>query len=98
MVVVGNFRNRAELRKKPRRSFHRTARILISREAPLIACAIVDISETGARLLLDNDGEVPEQFVLLLTPTGHPRRDCRVIWREGLTLGVEFPQSEAPAA
>jgi hypothetical protein len=98
MVVVGNFRNRAELRKKPRRAFHHNARIVISSEAPLIACAIADISETGARLMLESEGEVPEQFVLLLTPSGHPRRECRVIWREGQTLGVEFPQPDPPAA
>ncbi|HEX4410037.1 MAG TPA: PilZ domain-containing protein [Xanthobacteraceae bacterium] len=96
MVVVGNFRNRAELRRKPRRAFHHTARIVVGDS--LVACSVADISEVGARLVLENDGEVPEQFVLLLTPRGHPRRECRVIWRDGVTLGVEFPPSEDPAA
>jgi hypothetical protein len=96
MVVVGNFRSHAELRKKPRRAFNHTARIVTGGEPPLLACAIADISEIGARLVLESDCELPEQFVLLLTPRGQPRRDCRVVWREGVTLGVAFPQAEEP--
>ena len=94
MVVVGNFRSHAELRKKPRRVFHYNARIVIGGEVP-IACSIVDISEIGARLALENETEIPDEFVLLLTPKGTPRRNCRVVWRDGLALGVEFPEEEA---
>jgi hypothetical protein len=94
MVVVGNFRNRAELRKKPRRAFHYNARILTGGEAPAVVCSIADISEIGARLALERETEIPDEFVLLLTPKGTPRRNCRVVWRDGLALGVEFPQEE----
>ena len=92
MVVVGNFRNHAELRKKPRRQFHYTARIITDQNAPPIACSISDISETGARLALERDSELPEKFLLLLTANGHAHRQCRVIWRTGVMIGVEFPQ------
>ena len=95
MVVVGNFRTRAELRKKPRRTFHYNARILFGGDIAPIKCSIADISESGARLVLECDSELPEKFILLLTPKGDPRRHCRVVWREGLTVGVEFPQEEA---
>lgn len=95
MVVVGNFRNRAELRKKPRRAFHYNARIVTGGEAAPIVCSIADISEIGARLALESETEVPDDFVLLLTPKGVPRRNCRVVWRDGLLLGVEFPQEDA---
>lgn len=92
MVVIGNFRNHAELRKKPRRQFHYTARIVADKDAPALACSIQDISETGARIALEQDSELPETFLLLLTPNGHARRHCRIIWREGINIGVEFPQ------
>ncbi len=59
MVVIGNFRNRAELRKKPRRQFHYNARILIDTKTPAIACSISDISEIGARLLLASEDALP---------------------------------------
>jgi methyl-accepting chemotaxis protein len=91
MVVVGNFRNRAELRKKPRRHFNYNARILTDKEGTMLPCSISDVSETGARITLESDSELPEQFMLLLTPTGKARRRCRVVWRTGTTVGVEFP-------
>jgi PilZ domain-containing protein len=91
MVVVGNYRNRAELRKKTRRQFHYNAKILKDKDSPPFACAISDISDSGARLSLENDVELPDTFILLLTPNGDARRHCRVIWRDGLTLGVKFP-------
>jgi len=91
MVVTRNFQNRAELRKKPRRHFHYNARIFTAEKAPLLPCALADISESGARLTLKNDAELPQQFMLVLTKAGEARRRCRVVWRDGLTLGVEFP-------
>lgn len=93
MVVIGNFRNHAEMRKKPRRSFHYNAKILTDKDSPPIACAISDVSASGARLNLESDVELPAEFVLLLTPNGGARRHCRVIWRDGLLVGVKFPES-----
>jgi hypothetical protein len=93
MVVIGNYRNRAELRKKPRRQFHYNARILVDKDSPLIGCLISDISETGARIALEDDQTLPDTFMLLLTPSGGARRHCRVIWRDGLNVGVKFPEN-----
>jgi hypothetical protein len=91
MVVIGNFRNHAELRKKPRRQFNYNARIHVDKDTPLIVCSISDISEGGARIALEREETLPDTFMLLLTPSGDARRQCRVIWREGLVLGVKFP-------
>ena len=92
MVVVGNFRSRAEMRKKPRRGFHYNAKIFKDKNT-LLSCAIADISDSGARLNLESDVELPAEFTLLLTSNGGARRQCRLIWREGLTLGVKFPEN-----
>jgi hypothetical protein len=95
MVVVGNYRNHAELRKKPRQPFHYTARIVTDPTTPQLSCTIADISESGARLTLEHDNDkVPETLVLLLTPNGGARRHCRVVWRDGSTVGVEFPDGD----
>jgi hypothetical protein len=91
MVVVGNFRNRAELRRKPRRHFHYNASVLLDATSSPRRCAISDISATGARILLEAECELPERFILLLTPSGDARRHCRLVWRNGLSAGVEFP-------
>ena len=91
MVVIGNYRTRAELRKKPRRQFHYNASILMEGVAAPAPCAIADISESGARIVLEHECELPERFILLLTRGGAARRHCRVVWREGPAVGVAFP-------
>ncbi len=90
MVISGNYRPRAELRKKPRRQFHYSAKILTNGKEPARTCTISDISHNGARLVLDGDEELPDRFVLLLTRNGGARRRCRIRWRTGVTVGVEF--------
>ncbi len=92
MVAAGNYRNHAELRKKPRRSFHYHAKIVKDNNTQ-ITCAIADISHSGARLHLESDVELPPEFVLLLTRNGGAHRNCRLIWRDGLSLGVKFPEN-----
>jgi hypothetical protein len=89
MVMAGN---RAELRRKPRRQFHYNTSVLISEER-LCPCAIADISETGARLVLETECDLPERFMLLLSRNGEARRICRLVWRSGLMVGVEFPNA-----
>jgi hypothetical protein len=91
-MVVAENRTRVELRKKPRRQFHHTARIVTDPKTPQIACCIDDISESGAHLTLKSESELPDTFVLLLTVNGEARRNCRVVWRDGLNVGVEFPR------
>ena len=93
MVVSANYRNHAELRQKPRRQFHYNAQILTETETPPIACTISDISQLGARLTLERDEKLPDTFTLLLTANGGARRHCRVIWRDGVTVGVQFSEA-----
>lgn len=89
MVISGNYRNRAELRKRPRRQFHYVAKIVIDAGVPR-PCTISDISQTGARLVLEKEETLPEHFILLLSVSGGARRRCRLVWRTGMTVGVEF--------
>ena len=93
MVVIGNFRTHAELRKKKRRNFHYSAKAIVDEKGTLLPCSIIDISENGARLLFETDAALPKKFVLVLTATGEIRRLCRVVWRNGLSAGVEFPDT-----
>jgi PilZ domain len=90
MGAAGSSRSRSELRKKPRRAFHYNAQIFVDRETPLLPCLLSDVSESGARIVLGEDVLLPEHFVLLLTASRGPRRQCRVAWRTGTTMGVQF--------
>ena len=81
----------AELRRKPRRHCNGIAGVLLDGTSLPQPCAIADISDTGARLVLAKECELPERFILLLTRRGEARRHCRLVWRNGLAAGVEFP-------
>jgi hypothetical protein len=89
---------RSELRVKSRRQFHYNASVLIDGTSSPRPCAIADISETGARIVLATECELPERFILLLTRSGEARRHCRLVWRNGLSAGVAFPTPAAEAA
>jgi hypothetical protein len=95
MAAIGSFHYAKELRKKPRRQFHYQAKILISADWPPLPCAIADVSQSGARIVLESDAELPPEFLLLLSAQGGARRICRLVWRDGPNIGVEFRDSHS---
>jgi hypothetical protein len=62
----------------------------------LHGCAISDISETGARIDVEDSDTLPDTFVLLLSGNGAARRKCRVVWRQPRQIGVTFGPRLAP--
>jgi hypothetical protein len=61
----------------------------------LRGCVLSDISDTGAKLGIDTSETLPDQFVLLLSRSGVPKRQCRVIWRNEGEIGVAFDRRHA---
>ena len=53
-------------------------------------CELVDVSESGAKLLLDPTTAVPLSFWLIRVPKSPAKLLCDVIWQRGRTLGVKF--------
>lgn len=82
-----------ERRKNSRRTINRVAQFH-SEISPLPrTCMVTDISGTGARLYCEID--LPPVFILSVTGEGvELRRECRVVWRLGGELGVEFIDRE----
>lgn len=93
MGDVDSRQGQAELRKKRRRQLHYRAQILLSKKGRPRSCSIRDISESGARIVLQKDEELPKRFLLLLSSRG-AARICREVWRDELTVGVEFLDSD----
>ena len=58
----------------------------------LHGCVLSDISDSGARLDVEDSEILPDRFMLLLSGTGSARRNCRVIWRAPAQVGVAFEQ------
>jgi len=52
-------------------------------------CSVLDISEGGAKIRIDDPTFVRSVFQLKLSRADQGRR-CKVAWRKGLVIGVEF--------
>lgn len=83
-----------ELRKSRRVVFERgyAAHMMVIDGTWRRACRIEDISDTGAKLGVDEaiDGLPLTEFFLLLSSTGLAFRRCELAWVNGDTLGVTF--------
>ena len=77
-------------RKSLRRHFGYPGQIHVENGGSPRACTIIDMSETGAQLDVPGDAPVPNEFSLLIGGNSHVRRHCRVVWRSGTRMGVEF--------
>ncbi len=79
----------AERRKTPRHRVNRVAYFYTEVGELPRACMVTNVSEAGARLYSEFD--MPPQFILTLSGEGiKVQHECRVVWRLGGELGVEF--------
>ncbi len=79
-----------ERRTAPRRVINQVAEFQCGLGSLPRTCRVTNISDTGARLFTEII-DVPEQFTLSVSGEGGTHRhECRVIWRLGGELGVEF--------
>jgi len=56
----------------------------------LAHCVLRNVSVGGAQLELDREADLPEAFLLSLSPDGHVQRHCRKVWQFATVLGVRF--------
>jgi hypothetical protein len=86
-----------EKRSARRQPLRYTARVAVTADKRL-GCVISDVSDTGARIDVQDSKIIPDHFVLMLSSSGAARRNCRVVWRKPSQLGVKFERSLADAA
>jgi hypothetical protein len=55
-------------------------------------CVVRDISSLGARLAFVSTAYIPDSFSLTFD-AAHTLRPCRVAWRSGTQIGVEFSEA-----
>jgi hypothetical protein len=51
---------------------------------------LIERSEGGARLLVDDPARVPDRFTLVQKGQVTTLRKCRVVWRSDSHVGVKF--------
>jgi hypothetical protein len=86
-----------EKRKARRQPLRYTAWVALTAEQRH-GCVVSDVSDTGARIDVQDSKILPDYFVLMLTSNGAARRYCRVMWRKPTQVGVKFEHSLAEAA
>ncbi|HEY4140019.1 MAG TPA: PilZ domain-containing protein [Pseudolabrys sp.] len=74
-------------RARARRAITSTAHIATGVSQP-IACRLKDVSELGARLVVNDPHTTPQQFLLVLGPK--ISRWCEVMWRSDVEVGLKF--------
>jgi len=57
--------------------------------------SLVDRSESGARLLVEDPAGVPDQFTLVQKGAVTTLWKCRVVWRSDRHIGVKFEDQRA---
>lgn len=82
-----------ERRKTGRQDMHWKALIVGVGGSIVGECMMVNVSDTGAKLLLPPSVEVPDGFALILAKNGGVRRTCEVTWRSDNSVGVRFVRS-----
>jgi PilZ domain-containing protein len=86
--------SRRDLRKVKRTPRRQAAWVVLDGGAQ-VACVLWDISDAGARIAAARAGALPDIFALFLSKDGKARRFCRVAWRRGGQLGVQFVEEAA---
>jgi len=77
-----------ERRRAVRRAVSRVVTVEPSPNVPGHEALVTNVSRTGARLFV-REIELPDTFAVIFLDT-RERRECRVVWRIGPEVGVEF--------
>jgi hypothetical protein len=79
-------------REHVRRSVRQPARISLDGAAVSRDCLMIDVSASGACLVLDSAEPLPARFFLLLSRD--VRRQCVLVWQTDAKAGVQFVLNE----
>jgi hypothetical protein len=80
----------ARKKRDNRKSMRQTAWIILDGGFAARTCTVLDLSETGAKISIDEPSTVATRLRLAFTRDATRGRHCEVIWRRGRTLGLKF--------
>ncbi len=79
----------SERRTEVRNRVVRAAEVLLPDAGGAVTCVLADLSTGGARLLLPDNVQIPRAFRLKVDALAIDRA-CRMRWRRGTSMGLEF--------
>ena len=84
-------------RRDPRYNVGVLAALMTAERKFICFGALEDISAGGAKLKLIKKTELPKNFVMVLSSSHGPRRNCSVVWQKETMVGVRFTSNEDQA-
>jgi PilZ domain len=91
LQVITRFKHTfIEQRRSIREHVHFPAWIEIGEGSQRRECTILDVSESGSRLLMSSPARFPKEFWLVFSKDGTRRRRCRMVWRSNEQIGVTY--------
>ena len=80
--------SKPRLKREARRRRHQWAWVTLEGDATVHDCRVFDVSQNGAKVVIDIAAEIGTRIGLALVP--HRPRLCEIVWRRGRTLGIKF--------
>ena len=80
----------ANRRKAVRRAIAYNAKIVASDGSWDRDCRVLDVSDTGAKIRVEQAAALPSDFMLALSAQGKASRRCHVMWVKEAEIGVVF--------
>jgi hypothetical protein len=87
VCVVGFFSKKTD--RPVRRKTDHDAWLTLDGSFAARKCKVLDLSPGGAKIKVEDSQFVQPRFLLKFARGGEGR-PCRVVWRKGSTIGVEF--------
>jgi PilZ domain-containing protein len=80
----------ATKKRETRKSLQQSGWITLDGGFAARPCLVQDMSTTGAKITIDDPNVLPGKLRLAFARDARTGRNCKVVWRRGKSLGVEF--------
>jgi hypothetical protein len=77
-------------KREVRKSLRQPAWITLEGGFAARQCLVQDISNSGAKITVDDPDILPAKLRLAFSRDARTGRNCAVVWRRGKSLGVKF--------
>jgi PilZ domain len=77
-------------KRATRKSVQQSAWIVLEGGFAARPCTVIDLSDSGAKIRVDDPSSVNSKLRLSFSRDGRKGRSCEVAWRRGNTLGLKF--------
>jgi hypothetical protein len=77
-------------KRATRKSVQQSAWIVLDGGFAARPCTVIDLSDSGAKIRVDDPSSVNSKLRLSFSRDGRKGRSCEVAWRRGSTLGLKF--------